>query len=74
MVGSCFAAASSFADCSNLPNWQQLRTALQKARSVETSGLDNQMWGTIVDIDGTRAVESSGSCRSPAKRRGSSGY
>src|ERR1700730_3728534 len=53
IVGSCFAAGSSFADCSNLPKWHQLRTALQKARSAEKSGLENQMWGTIVDIDGT---------------------
>ena len=52
IVGSCFAAGSSFADCSNLPKWHQLRTALQKARSAEKSGLENQMWGTIVDRDG----------------------
>ncbi len=52
-AGTCFAAQSASADCSNLPNWQQLRTALKAARNAENSGLDNQMWGTIVDIDGT---------------------
>ena len=52
-AGSCFAAQLALADCSDLPNWQQLRTALKAARNVEMSGLENQMWGTIVDIDGT---------------------
>ena len=38
--------------CGNLPNYYQLQTALAAATMVETSGLNNQMWGTIVDRDG----------------------
>jgi uncharacterized protein GlcG (DUF336 family) len=39
-------------DCSDLPNYVQLKTALAAATATETSGLNNQMWGTIVDRDG----------------------
>ncbi len=39
-------------DCSGLPNFIQLRTALAAATATEASGLNNQMWGTIVDRDG----------------------
>jgi uncharacterized protein GlcG (DUF336 family) len=39
-------------DCSGLPNYSQLRTALAAATAAESSGLNNQMWGTIVDRDG----------------------
>ena len=39
-------------DCSDLPNYMQLKTALAAATSAESSGLNNQMWGTIVDRDG----------------------
>jgi uncharacterized protein GlcG (DUF336 family) len=39
-------------DCSGLPNYFQLRTALAAATATEASGLNNQMWGTIVDRDG----------------------
>jgi uncharacterized protein GlcG (DUF336 family) len=38
--------------CSDLPNYVQLKTALAAATATETSGLNNQMWGTIVDRDG----------------------
>lgn len=38
--------------CSGLPNYAQLKTALETAVSTETSGLNNQMWATIVDRDG----------------------
>jgi len=38
--------------CANLPSQAALRTALLAATSTETSGLNNQMWGTIVDRDG----------------------
>src|SRR5215469_11100859 len=38
--------------CSSLPNYFQLQTALAAATATETSGLNNQMWGTIVDRDG----------------------
>jgi len=38
--------------CNNLPNYSALKAALVAATSTETSGLNNQMWGTIVDRDG----------------------
>jgi uncharacterized protein GlcG (DUF336 family) len=38
--------------CPNLPNYPALKTALDSAVSTETSGLNNQMWATIVDRDG----------------------
>ena len=38
--------------CGSLPNQAQLKTALIQAVADETSGLDLQMWGTIVDRDG----------------------
>src|SRR5438045_7885684 len=38
--------------CKNLPNQAALKAALVSATITETSGLDNQMWGTIVDRDG----------------------
>ena len=39
--------------CKNLPDSSALKSALVAATSTETSGLNNQMWGTIVDRDGT---------------------
>ena len=39
-------------DCRNLPSHNQLKAALAAAVSAETSGLNNQMWGVIVDRDG----------------------
>lgn len=39
-------------NCGDLPNYFQLQTALAAATATETSGLNNQMWGTIVDRDG----------------------
>lgn len=38
--------------CSSLPSYSALKTALSAATATETSGLNNQMWGTIVDRDG----------------------
>jgi uncharacterized protein GlcG (DUF336 family) len=38
--------------CSALPNQAELKAALQAATATEKSGLNNQMWGTIVDRDG----------------------
>ena len=38
--------------CRSLPNNPQLKAALIQAVADETSGLDLQMWGTIVDRDG----------------------
>ena len=38
--------------CKSLPDYGQLKAALVAATIAETSGLNNQMWGTIVDKDG----------------------
>jgi len=38
--------------CKNLPGYAALKAALAAATATETSGLNNQMWGTIVDRDG----------------------
>jgi uncharacterized protein GlcG (DUF336 family) len=38
--------------CGSLPKYAELKAALAAATSAETSGLNNQMWGTIVDRDG----------------------
>ena len=38
--------------CKTLPDFSALKAALVAATSTETSGLNNQMWGTIVDRDG----------------------
>jgi uncharacterized protein GlcG (DUF336 family) len=39
--------------CRNLPGYSALKTALDKAVGDETSGLNNQMWATLVNRDGT---------------------
>src|ERR1700731_3788525 len=41
-----------FNGCLSLPGYSALKTALDSATSAETSGLNNQMWATIVDRDG----------------------
>jgi uncharacterized protein GlcG (DUF336 family) len=46
-------ATAAHADCGSLPNWAQLKAALIEAVQAETSGLNFQMWATIVDRDGT---------------------
>src|SRR3954454_537420 len=38
--------------CKGLPTYAQLKAALVQATKDEGSGLNNQMWGTIVDRDG----------------------
>src|SRR5712691_1657874 len=38
--------------CASLPNYGTLKAALAAATATETSGLNNQMWATIVDRDG----------------------
>src|SRR5438552_4876917 len=38
--------------CSNLPNSSALKNAIASATAAETSGLNNQMWATVVDRDG----------------------
>jgi uncharacterized protein GlcG (DUF336 family) len=39
-------------ECRSLPGYHALQAALEAATSAETSGLNNQMWATIVDRDG----------------------
>jgi uncharacterized protein GlcG (DUF336 family) len=39
-------------ECAGLPNWQALKNALTAAVATETSGLDFQMWATVVNRDG----------------------
>ena len=38
--------------CGSLPAYSALQSALAAATATEISGLNNQMWGTIVDRDG----------------------
>jgi uncharacterized protein GlcG (DUF336 family) len=39
-------------ECQSLPNQAALQSALAAATATEASGLNNQMWATIVDRDG----------------------
>ena len=39
-------------NCRNLPSYGALKTALTSATATETSGLNNNMWATLVDRDG----------------------
>jgi hypothetical protein len=54
----CFTSVLSADDkggnngCKSLPGYSQLKAALAAATATETSGLNNQMWGTIIDKDG----------------------
>jgi uncharacterized protein GlcG (DUF336 family) len=45
-------ARTAQADCKDLPSHNELQAALDAAVGAETSGLDFDMWGTIVDRDG----------------------
>ena len=45
-------AAANANGCGSLPGYNALKNALEAATSTETSGLNNQMWATIVDRDG----------------------
>lgn len=50
------AGPTAFAEtttCGSLPGYGQLKAALDAAVEAETSGLNLQMWATIVDRDGT---------------------
>jgi uncharacterized protein GlcG (DUF336 family) len=51
MTASVWAQGNSNS-CSGLPSQAALKSALDKATADEKSGLDFQMWGTIVDRDG----------------------
>jgi uncharacterized protein GlcG (DUF336 family) len=45
-------ATRAAADCMALPGHAALTAALRAATKAETSGLNNQMWATLVDRDG----------------------
>jgi uncharacterized protein GlcG (DUF336 family) len=45
-------AQAEIASCRNLPDYDALKAALTSAVADETSGLDFQMWATLVDRDG----------------------
>lgn len=45
-------AAPAAADCRDLPNHATLKTALDAAVAAEESGLNLNMWATVVDRDG----------------------
>ncbi|MBV8897688.1 MAG: hypothetical protein JO051_14340, partial [Acidobacteriaceae bacterium] len=38
--------------CGSLPSFSQLKAALEAATMTESSGLNNQMWATLLDRDG----------------------
>ncbi|HEY7387716.1 MAG TPA: heme-binding protein [Bryobacteraceae bacterium] len=46
------AQPSDFNGCAGLPGYGTLQAAIGKATAIETSGLNNQMWATIVDRNG----------------------
>jgi uncharacterized protein GlcG (DUF336 family) len=46
------AATTAASGCATLPKYAALKAALASATSTEMSGLNNQMWATIVDRDG----------------------
>jgi uncharacterized protein GlcG (DUF336 family) len=57
LTGAAICGAQTFnpygqGDCGSLPSYAALKAALTAATATETSGLNNQMWGTIVDRDG----------------------
>ena len=48
----CTSAFAENDGCNNLPGYSQLKAALAHATADEASGLNMNMWGTIVDRDG----------------------
>ena len=45
-------ARTALADCKDLPGYDELTDALDKAVAQSNGGLENDMWATIVDRDG----------------------
>jgi uncharacterized protein GlcG (DUF336 family) len=52
LIAASGAKAAAHDACDSLPNFSALKAALDAATSTETSGLNNQMWATLVDRDG----------------------
>ncbi|KGJ88315.1 GlcG/HbpS family heme-binding protein [Colwellia psychrerythraea] len=52
LLSSTYASAKSDKNCTGLPDHLALKTALDAAVMSETSGLDFDMWATVVNRDG----------------------
>jgi uncharacterized protein GlcG (DUF336 family) len=52
VVASLSRPAAAGDACAGLPSQSELQSALARATATEVSGLNNQMWGTIVNRDG----------------------
>jgi uncharacterized protein GlcG (DUF336 family) len=54
LAGAVLCIAPSYAadSCASLPTYAQLKAALTAATNTEGSGLNMNMWGTVVDRDG----------------------
>ncbi len=52
LIAGTLAWAQSNSSCDSLPSHDALQAALKTAVAAETSGLDHEMWATIVDRDG----------------------
>jgi uncharacterized protein GlcG (DUF336 family) len=48
----CYSADGQGSACAGLPTYSQLKTALASATNAEGSGLNMNMWATVVDRDG----------------------
>jgi len=48
----CICADEALSSCANLPSYATLKSALASATDAESSGLNMNMWGAIVDRDG----------------------
>ena len=46
-------SVKSFATCNDLPNHEMLKKALNQARGEKNGGLNNDMWGVLVDRTGS---------------------
>lgn len=57
--------------CATLPHWSEFQAALVQAVSAETSGLNNHMWGTLVDRSGIVCVVAFSGSNSGAQWLGS---
>lgn len=51
-IAALIMSQGAFASCKELPSHGQLQTALSQAVAAESSGLNFDMWATIVDRDG----------------------
>jgi uncharacterized protein GlcG (DUF336 family) len=52
LAAPCYSADGQGQACAGLPTYAQLKAALAAATDAESSGLNLNMWGTVVDRDG----------------------